>query len=257
MTQKGLLQVVSNQRDTRDILSYTPGASGANVAGDTSLDVPWVPTPGIVAANVRNYLVVGLKPGTANLGAIATPAGWTLVASFRGGGFGATTGVDVGNCLVAMFIRDGDNTSAGNLTVGITPDGANGCASGNMGRLEKTAGTWQPIVTRTGEATLDVQFGAYAITPLIVSRGDVLIYGFSVSQSFLGGSALSAGAGLTALSPPVARDGVNATGFQQNQVSTGRIAKRGLEQLASPQTLNLPVGFVCRGPMVVARMRVR
>lgn len=256
LRKQALLSAIASQRGTRQILSFTAGTSVIGNAGDTSLAVPWVTTAGAVAANVRNYIVVGLKPGTANLGAIATPAGWTLVTSHIGGGYGATLGADTGNCRVAMFIRDGDNTSAGTVTVNITPDGANGVASANMGRLEKTKGTWQPIATTNGEATLDVVAGVYAPTSsLICSRGDVLIYGFCTADDFLNGSALSAGAGLVGLSPGVARDGTNPNGFHECHVSTGRRAQRGLT--LGNQTLTLQPTFICRGPMIVARMRVR
>lgn len=256
LAKQALLDVVASQRGTRQILSFTAGTSVVGAAGATSLAVPWVPVAGAVAANVRNYIVIGLKPGTANLGAFTTPAGWTLVTDHIGGGFGSTLGADTGNCRVAMYIRDGDNTTAGTVTVNFTPNGANSAATANMGRIEKTKGTWQPIATTKAEATLDVVAGVYApATPLLVSRGDVLVYGFSTADDFLGGSALTAGAGLAGLSPAMARDGTNPNGFHQNHVSTGRRAQRGLT--LGSQTLTLQAGFICRGPMIVARMRVR
>lgn len=256
LRKQALLDTVASQRGTRQILSFLAANSVAGAAGATSLAVPWVTVAGSVAANVRNYLVVGLKPGTANLGSVATPAGWTLVTSHIGGGYGGTLGTDTGNTRVFLYIKDGDNTSTGNLTVNITPDGANGVASANMGRLEKTKGTWQPIAVTKGEATVDTNAATYALTtPMVCSRGDVLIYGFAMADDFLNGTALAAGAGLTAMSPPLAKDATNPNGFKMAHVSTGRRAQRGL-QLGS-QGLTAQVGFILRGPMVIGRMRVR
>lgn len=48
-------------------------------------------------------LIVGQKPATANGGGATTPSGWSLVGSFTGlGGYGGTTGANVGNvnCLI-------------------------------------------------------------------------------------------------------------------------------------------------------------
>lgn len=256
LRKQALLDAVASQRGTRQIISFLSQTSVVGAAGATSLAVPWVTVAGSVAANVRNIIVVGLKPGTANLGACATPAGWTLVTSHIGGGYGATLGVDTGNCRVFMFIKDGDNTTSGTVTVNITPDGANSAATANMGRLEKTKGTWQAIATTKGEATVDAQAGVYVpTTSLVVSRGDFLMYGFSTADDFLNGSALSAGAGLTAANPPQAKDGLNPNGFHQNHVMTSRRAQRGLT--LGTQTLTLQPTFICRGPMIVARMRVR
>jgi hypothetical protein len=256
LRKQALLDTVASQRGTRQIISFLAANSVAGAAGATSLAVPWVTVAGAVTANVRNYLVVGLKPGTANLGAVATPAGWTLVTSHIGGGYGTTLGADTGNCRVFLYIKDNDNTSTGTLTVNITPDGANGVASANMGRLEKTKGTWQAIATTKGEATVDTTVGSYALaTPMVCSRGDVLIYGFTTADDFLNGTALGAGPGLTSMTPPLAKDATNPNGFHMAHVSTGRRAQRGLQ--LGTQTLTVQPTFICRGPMVIGRMRVR
>jgi hypothetical protein len=258
---QAIINAAVHERKTKNaiISVVTPPQGPITAANPSSINIPWVTTAGSVAANVRNYMVIALKPGTANLGAIATPAGWTLVDSHIGGGYGSTLGVDTGNTRVAMFIKDGDNTSSGTVAVTLTPDGANAVASGVMGRIEKTSGSWKPIVTNKSEATVDTNAGSYAIaSPMAVSRGDVLVYGFAFGYFILGGTGLSSGTGLTALNPALATDNTNNNGFHEAHVSTGRRATQGLTGgLPTPQVLTAPPGNIMRGPLIIARMRVR
>lgn len=251
----GVLGTLAGCRYSRQIVSIAPGATVANAAGATSIDVPW-PSAGSVAANVRNYLIVALKPGAANGGAVATPSGWTLVSDHIGGGYGATLGAGVGNSRVYFFVKDNDNTATGTLTVSVTPDGANGVACANIGRIEKLKGSWRPIVASKAEATANVLAGVFALSPgMQVSPGDVVIYGFALAPAIVSGSSLSAGAGLTTMSPPLAATGPSSNvGYNLTQVSTGRRAQRGFTM--GSQTLTIPNGD-CRGPLIVARMRVR
>jgi len=255
-----MLDAVAGERSTRQIISLGTGPpTFDNAAGATSISIAWPTTAGSVAANVRTFMVVVLKPGTANLGAIATPAGWTLLADHIGGGYGATLGADTGNTRVSLFQIDGNNSTAGTVAVGLTPDGANGVATGNMMRIEKTKGTWQPVVIAKAEATVDTVAASFNPLPALkVSRGDFLIYGFAITYYFLGGTSLNAGTGLVGASPSLAQGGANQFGFRINSTGTGRRATRGVNPITSPQIHTVGVaGVNNRGPMVVARMRVR
>lgn len=259
--KQALLQAVASERYTRQIISLgTSAPTFDNAAGATSINVNW-PAAGSVAANTRTFISLALKPGTANLGNIPTPAGWTFVASHIGGGYGATLGVSTGNTRIFLFMKDGDNTSAGSLNVPITPDGANGVCAGCMQRIEKSklALVWQPIVISKGDATTaGTNVSSFTPTPPIgVSRGDFLIYGFSIGYYFLGGTTLNAGAGLVGASPSLANGGADQFGYQVNSVCTGRRATRGLQAITDPQLHTAPVGVENRGPMIIARMRVR
>jgi hypothetical protein len=257
--QPALLGAVASERYTRQIVSRGVGvATSENPAGAVSMPVAWPPA-GVVAAQTRTFLTVGLKPGTANLGNVPTPAGWTKLVDFIGGGYGATLGVNTGNVRVFLFSKDGDNTSAGTLSVGLTPDGANGVAVGIMQRIEKLSGTWQPVVTASAEFTTNgTEIALFSVPTMKVSRGDFLIYGFAITNAFVGGTVLTAGPGLDGLVPSLAANGGDSLGFRLNAVCTGRRALRGLVPITDPQihTVGVP-GVNNRGPMVVARMRVR
>jgi hypothetical protein len=260
LRKQALLMAAASERGTRQIISLGSGPpTFDNAAGATSIDIAWPTTAGSVAANVRTFICIALKPGTANLGAVATPAGWTLVADHIGGGYGATLGVNTGNVRVALFRIDGNNSTAGTVTVGLTPDGGNGVATGNMLRIEKTKGTWQPIVIAKAEATVDTVAAAFNPLPAMkVSRGDFLIYGFAMTDRFLGGTSLAAGTGLVPAVPGLANGGANQLGFHINSTATGRRATRGVNPIDTPQVHTiLTAGINNRGPMVLARMRVR
>lgn len=261
LRKQATLDCVASERFTRQLISV--GVSTPifdNPAGATSISVPWPPA-GSVAANVMTFLILALKPGTANLGNVPTPAGWTAVGNAIGGGWGATLGVNQGNARVFLFSKQGDNTAAGSLAVTITPDGANGVAIGSMARIEKTklSLVWQPVVVSTGDATVNgTNVASFTPSPAMkVSRGDFLIYGFAITEQFLGGTSVQAGTGLTPNVPSQANGCANNLGFRVNSVGTGRRATRGLNPITSPFTHTAPVGVNNRGPMVMARYRVR
>lgn len=260
MSKKSLLAVTAGEWNSQKIISLGPGVgvSGA-AAGAASIAVPYPPLAASVAANCITFIIVALKPGTANLGSVATPAGWTKIIDFIGGGYGGTLGVDTGNSRVYLFEKRGDNAIAGTVTVNLTPDGANGVASGIMQRIEKrrNAGVWQPVVTATGEAILNTNVGSYIPSALKATKGDCLIYGFGQSDNFVGGTALNAGpsADITPWVPSLAANSGSSNGFGISVVCTGRRLKRGIT--LGEQLHTIPVGANCRGPMIVARYRVR
>ncbi len=261
LKQQALLNAVAAERYTRQIISVgTSTAIFDNAAGATSINIPW-PAAGSVAANVLNVLTIALKPGTANLGNVPTPAGWTFVGSKLGGGWGGALGVNQGNAWAFMFMKTGDNTAAGSLNVPVTPDGANGVCIGSMGRLEKSklSLVWQPVVVATGEATVNgVNVASFTQTPALkVSRGDVLMYSFAITEQFLGGTSVQAGTGLTPQVPSQAIGCANNLGFKVNSVGTSRRATRGVNPIDTPWTHTAPVGVNNRGPVVMARFRVR
>ena len=99
----------------------TPTAAAAvySASGGTSI-TPAYPT-GIAAGDVL-VLFVGQKPTTANGGTVTTPAGWTLRDSLTAaGGYGTTTGADVGNTNLFVYTKDtvtGSETWTLSVTLG-------------------------------------------------------------------------------------------------------------------------------------------
>jgi hypothetical protein len=256
LSSRDLLGAVAaaGRRERRYIVPIGISApANNNAAGATSIDVPWPTDAGSVGANVLTFMSVALKPGAANLGSVATPAGWTLVGSHIGGGYGGTLAAGTGNVRVYLFVKQ-DNTTAGNVTVSLTPDGANGVAAAAMNRIEKLTGAWQPVLLATAEATVDTRVGQFVPSALDIQRGDCLIYAFGLGQD-VSASSLSAGVGFDAWSPPLANRGTSSNGFHVSAVATGRRAQRGLE--LPTQVVSVQVGGICRGPMIVARYRVR
>ncbi len=251
---RGLAGVIAAGRYSRQI-STVSNQSVNGTAGATSLALPW-PTAGSVAGNVRNLVVVALKPGAANTGSVSTPAGWTLVDNFIGGGYGATLGTDTGNVHIYVFVLDGDNTAAGNLTVTVAPNGASGVASATFARFEKTtAVSWSAIVSARSENTVDTTTPNYApVSPFNLTMGDVVFYGWSFAPSLGGATALNAGdASLAGLSPSVAVGPFNTNGFHVSCVQSARRARQGL--VLPTYILTCPVNS--RGPSLAVRLRVR
>lgn len=262
MPNNSLLGVVAAERYTRQIVSLgTSVPTYDNPAGAVSVPIAWPALAGTVAANVKTFMSIALKPGTANLGNVPTPAGWTLVASHIGGGYGGVLGLNTGNVRIYLFSKDNDNTNVGNLVVPITPDGASGVACGCMSRIEKLKGAWEPVVISKGDATVNgTNVANFTPTPpMPVSRGDFLIYGFAITDYFVGGTALNSGPStdLGGAAPSLALGTADQFGFTINNVETGRRAKRGLAAIADPQIHTAPIGINNRGPMVIARYRVR
>ena len=204
-------------------------------------------------------MAVALKPGTANAGAVATPAGWTLVASHIGGGFASTLGAGTGNTRIFVFRKDADNTTAGTVSVSLTPNGASGIACAVMGRFKKDPDvSLGADLSATGEATVDTYNGSFAPSALRVAVGDVLFYGFAMALHVTGSASLNAGAspGLVSMTPSLASGPGSSSGFAVSCVSSVRRARRGLALPTQLLMLNPPTGNA-RGAMVVARLRVR
>lgn len=252
---RNLIPLIAGCRYSRQIVSCGTGAPAQNnAAGATSISVAW-PPGGAMAANVITFLVVALKPGTANAGSVATPGGWTLAGEHIGGGYGGTLGVGTGNCRVYLFTKAADNTAAGSLSVALTPNGVGGVAAAVMGRIEKLSGTWSPVVTRLSEATADVQVGVYPIAPaLIVTPGDWMIYAWATSEAFLSPSGFSV-PGTAPVSPTLSAGPSSVNGNRVTALSAGRRVRRGF--VLPSALLTAPVGNICRGPMIAARFRVR
>lgn len=258
MSKPAILSTVAEERWSRQIVSIGAGPFVYdNAGGAVSIAVPYPTVAGSVAANVITFIYIALKPGTANLGAVATPAGWTKVGDHIGGGYGATLGVNTGNNRIYVFERKGDNAIAGTVSVGLTPNGANGVAACYMNRIEKLSGTWQPVVTATAEATVDTNVGVFNPTAMTVSKGDCLIYGFGITDYFIGTTGLNAGpaADLVAFNPGLAGGTTTINGYRVNIVGTGRRVKRG--GTLGQQVHTIPVGIINRGPLLIARYRVR
>ncbi len=249
-----LLDVVAGGRYSRQISTVTGATSVNGTAGATSLALPWCGA-GSVAGNVLTLVSVALKPGTANLGSVATPAGWTLVDNHIGGGYGATLGTDTGNTRIYVFSKAADNTAAGNLTITITPDGASGVASATMGRLEKTTETtWSTIVAVHTDNVVDTTTPNFVPPSLQLGVGDLVYYSWGLAANLTGATALNAGdASLAGPSPSIAIGPFNTNGFHVSCVQSARRSRQGL--LLPTYILTCPVNE--RGPSIAARLRVR
>lgn len=97
----------------------TTAAVAYSASGGTSV-APAYPT-GLVADDVI-VMFVGQKPTTANGGTVTTPTGWTLQDSLTAaGGYGTTTGADVGNTNLFVYTKNtvtGSETGTLSVTVG-------------------------------------------------------------------------------------------------------------------------------------------
>lgn len=217
------------------------------------MSVPWPTSAGAVAANVRNFLAVALKPGTANGGAVATPSGWTPIVDHIGGGYGGTAG---GNSRIYLFYKDNDNTASGSVSVALTPDGASGVASASISRLEKLKGTWQTMATATAEATVNGLNGIYTPSAMIVSPGDILIAALGFHDDLSSAVSVSAPSlSLSGMTPNPALSWGQSAGFKVGHGIFPLRMRRGSDTLGA-LTFSLPNGD-CRGPFVAARLRVR
>ena len=102
---------------------------------------------------------IAQKPATANGGGITPPAGWTLVASKLGaGGYGMTTGDDVGNVNVYVYRQD-TPTVGGDSFVVTTSDSS--VTLGLVGRWPSSIGLFS-IATTTAEDTSGDASATYA-----------------------------------------------------------------------------------------------
>jgi hypothetical protein len=92
------------------------GTLAYSASGGTSV-APSYPAS-IVSTDVL-VLIVGQQPNTAAGGTVTTPSGWTLRASkLDAGGYGTTTGVDVGNSNLRFYTKDTvTGSESGTLTV--------------------------------------------------------------------------------------------------------------------------------------------
>ncbi len=85
-----------------------------------TLNPPYPGNTGSIAQGDLLILMIGMKPATANGGSVATPTGWTPLASRTAeGGYGSTLGVDTGNTNLYTFykVAEGTESAAGSLAV--------------------------------------------------------------------------------------------------------------------------------------------
>jgi hypothetical protein len=100
----------------------TPVASAAVFSGVGNLLSPVYPA-GITAGDAV-VVFVAQKPSAANGGSVTTPAGFTLQGSkLAAGGYGTTTGDDVGNTNLWVFTKDTVNGTEGGTTLDVTTSG--------------------------------------------------------------------------------------------------------------------------------------
>ncbi len=80
------------------------GTTAYSAASGTSVAPSY---PASIVATDQLVMFVGMKPTTANGGTLTTPSGWTLRESLTAaGGYGTTTGADVGNTNLWVLTKD-------------------------------------------------------------------------------------------------------------------------------------------------------
>lgn len=241
------------------ITYQSAGALAYSAAGGTSVAPAY---PASIAAGDLLVLIVGMKPGTANTGAVTTPTGWNAIVSITGaGGYGTTLGADKGNTNLFTYYKVAGGTESGTLDVTINVNGANGVAWAQITRHTKTTGEWSVAGATgsdiTGDTTVSIAFGSnpgvtandHIIGAMCIPTDITTPTQFSVEAFTQTG--ISAWGTLTEISEPDSANGNDIGGFVINRpVTTGT-------GTANPTMTATAGGTVTnvRGPGVFIRIR--
>ena len=134
--------------------------------------------PASVAKGDGLVLIVGQKPVTANGGGVTTPTGWSLLASLTGaGGYGATTGADVGNCNIYAYAKDDvDGSETGSLALTLSDSNSAWAA---IFRLSNDSKQWSFAAATGSDATAGNVSIAFGTDPG-VTAGDFILAGMVI-----------------------------------------------------------------------------
>jgi MSHA biogenesis protein MshQ len=174
-------------------INTTPGTGVVTWQAAGAYDVknvtPLTPAfPASIAAGDLLVLFVGSKYGSSS---ITTPSGWTALASLTdAGGYGATTGANVGNTCIFAFHKTADGSETGTLSVAFSSVNV---AWATIHRLSKNSGTWN-IEGTTGQDTTGGNVSVtFDINPSVLG-GDHVLTAMAVASNANAGAAFSAGA---------------------------------------------------------------
>lgn len=240
----------------------TDGGAAYSASGGTTV-APAYPA-GIAAKDVV-VLVIGQKPTTANGGTVTTPTGWTLRESITGaGGYGTTTGADVGNTNLFFYTKDvvagtetgnltvtvGDNNVCWGLIIRIPGGGASSFTVGSADGQRTTAPTNNTAFTTlltNGATAPNFQSGNMAIWAMCIPT-DVLNNGFFVPTISSTGATFGTAVEL--------REPDSATGNDIGGYVAYALATAG-SSTAAPTVGVTPAGTVTnvRGPIALIRIR--
>lgn len=202
-------------------------------------------------------MIVGMKPSSANLGAVETPSGFSTVAVLTGaGGYGSTLGADTGNTHLYGFFKTADGSESSPVTVTVS---TNSVAWAATARLTKTLSNWSTGGATgsktTGTSLVSITFGA---DPGIASN-DVIVIAFNIATDvqtpaqFEGESLAATGAtfsALTEIGEPDSSLGLDIGGVICRTVASGTGSTAPVfTARASGTVTNV------RGPGIIMRLR--
>lgn len=241
----------------------TPVVGGTAFSGGTSVAVAY---PTGLTATTAILMFIGQKPTTANGGTVTTPTGWTLVDSLTGaGGYGGTTGTDVGNTNLFVYRKDVvTGTETGNLTVTL---GGNNVAWAFMVRTSYAAGNTVSYGSADGQRTTAPTAGTpFAValtngaTPPNLQSGDLAIWAMCIPTDVTTPAQFSAqsvtATGTTFATAVELNEPDSATGNDIGGYSAYALATAGSSTTAPTVTVTA-AGTVTnvRGPIVLVRLR--
>lgn len=239
------------------ITYQSAGALAYSAAGGTTVAPAYPATP---AAGDLFVMIIGMKPGTANTGAVTTPAGWTPIVSLTGaGGYGATLGADTGNTNLFTFYKVAAGGETGSLTVTVNVNGANGIAWAQMYRVSNTTKVWDVAGATGSDTTAGNVSIAFGSNPG-VTLNDVILAAMCIPTDITTPTQFSAEAftqtgvtfaAATEISEPDSLDGNDIGGFvARTTVTAGTgTANPTMTATAGGTTTNV------RGPGVFIRIR--
>lgn len=240
----------------------TPVAGAVAYSANNGTSVAPAYPSGVVNTD-QLVLFVGQKPGTAGGGTVTSPAGWTLREELTdAGGYGTTTGADVGNTNLRVYTKDVvDGTEAGSLSVTLAtnsvswafivrvPTGGGEISYGTADGQRTTAATASTSITLTnGASPTNFQAGDIALWAMCIASDVTTPAQFS-SQSITATGATFSGA--TELNEPDSANGNDIGGYSAwAQVASG-------SSTTAPTVTTSVTGTLTnvRGPVVLLRLR--
>jgi len=140
-------------------VSYGSAGALAYSSQNGSSVAPAYPT---VALGNLLVLVIGMKPATANGGSVTTPSGWTPLSAITGaGGYGTTTGADIGNTNLYAYYKTATGSETGSLTVTVSD---NNVCWAQIIKFTNATGGWSVANATgsdsTGDASLSISFSS-------------------------------------------------------------------------------------------------
>lgn len=215
--------------------------------------------PASVGAADQLVLICVQKPSSVSGGTFTAPAGWTTQVSHKDkGGYGVTTGADVGN--MNIYIATCDTLAAGGETGSVSCGvGATNSAQCHMIRIP-TGGGAISFATTTGEQTAGGNVSAALDSGPGIASGDMLIWAMAIPTDVTTPSQFSAhsisATGATFASPVELAEFDSTLGNDLGGYSARALCSAGPSSAAP--TIGATAGGTTtnvRGPFALLRMR--